>query len=142
MPSACRTTYFIQHALQAQLSGQNDVLDEEVGALSEAVVRLKGMATAIGEESRETAKVQDAIAKQLEAAQVRSAAFSSPRSAGFGSVHGLAADRRARLALMLGSLFRVCSAPVAACLRSVEPSASICETAYSLCDTICARSDT
>jgi hypothetical protein len=55
------------------------VLDEEVGALSEAVVKLKGMATAIGEESRETGKAQDAVAKQLEAAQVRVAPLLSGR---------------------------------------------------------------
>jgi hypothetical protein len=46
-----------------------DELDEEVGALSEAVVRLKGMATRIGEEAHETGVVQDAIAKGLEQAQ-------------------------------------------------------------------------
>ena len=59
------------HATQAEISGHDDLLDEEVGALTEAVVKLKGMATAIGEESIETGKVQDAVAKQLEAAQVR-----------------------------------------------------------------------
>jgi hypothetical protein len=55
--------------MQAHLHHADDVLDEEVGALSHAVGKLKGLAAAIGEESRETGKVQDAVAKQLEAAQ-------------------------------------------------------------------------
>jgi hypothetical protein len=56
--------------VQAQLSGYGDDLDEEVGALSSAVNRLKGMAAQIGEEAKETGKIQDAVARQLEAAQV------------------------------------------------------------------------
>jgi hypothetical protein len=56
--------------MQAQLTGHGDLLDEEVGALSQAVGKLKGMVTQIGEESQETGKIQDAVAKQLEAAQV------------------------------------------------------------------------
>lgn len=55
--------------MQAQLSGRDDLLDEEVGALTHAVGKLKGLVTAIGEESRETGKIQDAVAKQLESAQ-------------------------------------------------------------------------
>ena len=55
---------------QATLYGKHDAFDEEVGALSQAVGRLKGMVTTIGEEAKETGKLQDVVAKQLEAAQV------------------------------------------------------------------------
>lgn len=50
--------------------GVDDLLDEEVGALSDAVGRLKGMASHIGHESVETGKIQEALAQQLEHAQV------------------------------------------------------------------------
>jgi predicted RND superfamily exporter protein len=60
----------IHPGFQAQLSGTDDVLDEEVVLLSDAVMRLKGMAKQIGEESKETGRVQEAVAKQMEAAQV------------------------------------------------------------------------
>ena len=47
----------------------DDALDSEVGALSSALGRLKGMATQIGEEAKETGNLQDAVAKQLAQAQ-------------------------------------------------------------------------
>lgn len=63
--------------MQAMLYGHQDAFDQEVGALSQAVGKLKGMATAIGEEAQETGKLQDAVAKQLEAAQVRAPALAA-----------------------------------------------------------------
>ena len=51
--------------VQAHLEVSDDALDAEVGALSSALGRLKGMAAQIGEEAKETGKIQDAIAEQL-----------------------------------------------------------------------------
>lgn len=71
-----------QSSLMLQLQafmqgGGQDHFDEEVGQLSQAVGRLKGMVTAIGEEARETGKIQDIVAKQLEAGQVRCSVYAA-----------------------------------------------------------------
>lgn len=55
--------------MQAHVAHSDDALDAEVGALSSALGRLKGMATQIGEEAKETGKLQDAIAEQLSRGQ-------------------------------------------------------------------------
>jgi hypothetical protein len=49
---------------------QHELVDEEVGMLSDAVVKLKGMAKQIGDEAEETGKIQELVAQQLEMAQV------------------------------------------------------------------------